>query len=168
MKRLLIFAITAFLLLAPCAQADAPFSGEYEQAYEWAISWWGRSPEQCTSIEKTMKTNFEYMGRASQPYPGYLGPCILEVAEGLSGCTLKKTMTHETGHLLGEHHSEDPHNVMYPEFNPLYAFQSIGCVEPSAELPPTTLEDLHAKPKHRVHRKRFHRNSSLQQRLSHL
>jgi hypothetical protein len=138
----------------PIAQAAPGTADE-----DWAIAeaYWGRQPTQCSVIVKGDTPLPENAGEASQPFPGFYGPCIFEIRPGQDLEAQCIVIVHEYGHLLGEGHSADPDFVMH---SPPVRGSVPGCDLPSTigEPPSTMVKPFTSS--HRRHR-RFARGSSI-------
>ena len=107
MRRVGLIA-AVILAVFPATAIGRPFGPVEEAAYQDAASYWGHTPELCTSVAKEVVAPGTLgpgvSGRATQP-EGLPVPCGLWVVEGL-GEFLCSTMRHEYGHLLGYGHED--------------------------------------------------------------
>lgn len=110
-------ALIAFALAATSSANAAPLTAALEADYQRALVAWGApaGPPQCTSVEQAVATSTEIdaLGRATQPPPGWSGPCVYWIAAGLSPCEQWAVSLHEVGHLTGHGHTDDPRDPMY-------------------------------------------------------
>lgn len=131
MKRLALAAAILAALLAPATASALP--GTLAEDIVIAEAFWGRQPEQCSTVEWGWlpPTTTGRGGEATRPEPGYYGPCTVRMLEGMPIDYLCAGVVHEYGHLLGEGHSEDPASVMWGGPGPI----QVSSV-PACELPP--------------------------------
>jgi hypothetical protein len=118
----LLAVLVAFFVAATSASADPAPTAEGD--IQIAEAFWGGPPTQCTSVTFGTHPPVGDLGFATQPEPGWSGPCELRVLEvgALDAWSfgfprtaeeICLTMIHEEGHLHGFSHSEDPTNIMY-------------------------------------------------------
>jgi hypothetical protein len=118
-------AVAALLLVAaPLAQAEPAATAEGDLSV--ASAFWGREPTGCSSISFSIEVRQpDAGGEATEPTLGDPPePCTISVREvdpaaGYPAPLVCIIALHEYGHLLGEGHSTDPTNVMYPEAIPV-------------------------------------------------
>jgi hypothetical protein len=139
-----IVALVSLLALAGPAHAE-PFNPTLEAEYQSALAFWGVSaPPQCEEVRKEVLPTDPWAtvpdegaaADAFQPVPGTTYEwCELNVFADkfpTGACLQQETMDHEVGHLLGNGHSEDVTNIMYPSLQPW-----VWCPE---EIPPPIRE----------------------------
>lgn len=109
---LALCALVAAVCL-PSTAVAAPLTPPLWRAYNVAATYWSAEPVQCRSLDAQIVPRGELGagigGRATQPYPGWSGPCILYIdrayAKPVEWATACAIMIHEYGHLLGYAHS---------------------------------------------------------------
>lgn len=105
-------------LVASTRAADGGFGPMLRQDFAAAQHYWGGPSPLCSTVERrVIALPLGEGGEATEPYPGYYGPCHLYVAQSMIYeprvvCTI---IIHEDGHLHGLGHSPDPTSVMYPK-----------------------------------------------------
>lgn len=119
MRRALLLALVAVAVAAPAAHA-APFTPAMQYAYNLAVKHWRGPPAGCASIDFEIvepPLGEEFLGEATIPTEGEHIACFMYVISELAQFNLFERMCavvmHETGHLEGLSHSEDPRSIMY-------------------------------------------------------
>lgn len=122
LSRLSVAAGVAVVALATAAPSyAAPFTPELNRANQVALGFWDETPTDCTSIDREIVPNAALSddGEGFASIPSEPQPCVLWLARRLAAPRLAgracAILIHEEGHLLGYEHSDDPHNVMYPD-----------------------------------------------------
>src|SRR6476469_3054079 len=110
--------VLALVAGVPSAAGAAPLSPALAADYQRALAVWGSpaGPPQCTSVEQAVRSpaeRGEAAGRATQPPPGWSGPCVYWIAAGLTPCEQWTVSLHEVGHLTGHGHTDYPRDPMY-------------------------------------------------------
>lgn len=114
----LLLPVVVLAMGTPTVAAGAePFNAALESEYRAALQAWGVAgePIRCSSVDRSVVPMAELQanGRATQPEPGALVPCVLLIAAEVRPCDLTEVMLHEVGHLLGYSHSDNPASIMY-------------------------------------------------------
>lgn len=117
-------AVLGFLVCA--GKATAAPTPEVRADYAAALAYWGTTspPPQCASVRFEMlptdPKGEEAIARTTTPKAGQRNlPCEMEIFDdlwaGLTRCERMIVIRHETGHLTGLGHSDDPSSIMYAE-----------------------------------------------------
>jgi hypothetical protein len=119
---------------APTALGDVAIAEEF----------WGGPPTQCTSLAIGFAPIPGAGGDATQPAPGWSGPCEMQLSEVGTVTATGRVITpeiacviviHEEGHLHGLGHSTNPTSVMQadPWATPVAVMAPV-CAEPGAPV----------------------------------
>lgn len=123
-RRIAIFVVVALAFAGVAAQADAQtLQGWDAVEYGLAQEYWGaQKPPDCEHVR------IEYNVDGATMQPGVLGEateptermrwCVVRVRAGLGQLIECAVSIHEFGHMMGNAHSTDPTNVMYPYIQP--------------------------------------------------
>lgn len=121
LKTVAIVAVVFTLGYCSGHAVAAPFTSEDDAYFQQALTYWNVTEvPDCTVITKEVVAHLEVEGvvaggDATQTYPGYLAPCVLNINSDDPPCALEHIFEHEVGHLLEHTHAEG--GVMEPTWD---------------------------------------------------
>jgi hypothetical protein len=123
-------------------QGTQPFDERAEYAYAYALRYWGGAPPECPTVDRYLTPQLlaydgtDLNGIAEvptyvngRPWEVRCGILVVEQTDFVTECI---DIVHELGHVTGQEHSTDPHNVMYPQPGDGHTYAP-GCYLPRAE-----------------------------------
>lgn len=137
--------MAGMLILAGTAQARDSFMADnaaLRADYAYAVRYWGAKPD-CNEL-RVLTSDFLWQPDELAHTTRLPGFCEIEIKQGIGRCAMRLVMLHEFGHLLGlrfnphpkgqPEHSLDPHSVMFPAMEVVWAENPQLC--PWATPPP--------------------------------